>query len=55
MGLLEESEKNHGKEIGGDFKPHILESKIKKQFGKDIKFFTIQNKKIISTEKFSGY
>ncbi|CAG5101832.1 Protein of unknown function [Cotesia congregata] len=43
MGLLEESKENNGKEIGGDFKPHTLESKIRKKFGNEIKYFMIHH------------
>lgn len=48
IGLLDESDENNDVGIRGDFKAHILESKIKKKYGKEIKIFIIQNKKLVA-------
>ena len=48
MDLFEENIAGYSKEISRNFAVHNLESKIVKVFGKNIKFFSIKNKKLVS-------
>lgn len=50
MDLFKESAAENSEEISGNFTPHNLENKIMKVFSKDIKFFSIRNKKILASK-----
>lgn len=54
MNLFEESAAENCEEISGNFTPHNLEVKIMKVFSKDIKFFSIGNKKILASKHISS-
>ncbi|GFW97902.1 hypothetical protein TNCV_1426651 [Trichonephila clavipes] len=54
MELLNQGEEESPEKIKGNFTPHKLEVKITKVFDKQIKFFIIQNKKLVAPKSLTA-
>ncbi|GFW16545.1 hypothetical protein TNCV_2351691 [Trichonephila clavipes] len=54
MELLNQGEEDRPEKIKGNFTPHKLEIKITKVFDKQIKFFIIQNKKLVAPKSLTA-